>query len=118
MAMSPRELCAAARGLLSEPSAETVGLWPRASAVLARQALEDQMTIVLTKWVPGVERSPARTKLICLRQHLEDRELAERINHAWWALTGACHHRSYELPPAAVELEKWIEDVEALVGAG
>ena len=118
VSMSPRGLLEAARGLLTHPTAETVGLWPRAAAVLARQALETQVTIVLTKWIPGIENANARTKLICLQARMQDRELAERVNHAWWALTTACHHRSYELAPTAVELEKWIQDVEALVSVG
>ena len=115
--MSPRQLLEAARDLLSTPSSATAGLWPRAAAVLARQALEDQVTIILTKWVPGVEKSSSRTKLICLQSLLEDRDLAERVNHAWWALTTACHHRSYELPPTALELEQWMGAVEELIAA-
>lgn len=106
--MSPRQLLDAARELMAKPSPGTVGLWPRAAAVLARQALESQITIILTKWIPGVERANARTKLICLKARMQDRELAERANHAWWALTTACHHRSYELPPTVEELQRWL----------
>lgn len=116
--MSPRQLLGAARELMTKPSPGTVGLWPRAAAVLARQALENQMTIILTRWIPGVESANARTKLICLQARMQDRELAERANHAWWALTTACHHRSYELPPTAEELERWLGAVEELVSSG
>jgi len=113
--MSPAELLAEARDLVGRPSRGTAGLWPRAAAVLARQALEDQMTITLTKWISGIEDSSARTQLICLRSRLDDREMAEEVSHTWWALTNACHHRVYELPPTATELERWIKATQNFI---
>ena len=38
--MTSAEILERATGLLHHPTAETAGLWPRATAVLARQALE------------------------------------------------------------------------------
>jgi hypothetical protein len=109
VAMSPRELLDAAQELLTKSIEGTAGLWPRAAAVLIRQALEDQMTIILTKSVPGAHESSARTKLICLQSELDDVTLAEEVAHAWWALTAACHRRTYDLAPTADELQRWLE---------
>ena len=41
--MTPEELLAAARRLVERPDAVTAGVWPRAAALLARQALEVAM---------------------------------------------------------------------------
>jgi len=38
--MTPTDLLAAARRLLDRPDAKTAAIWPRAAALLARQALE------------------------------------------------------------------------------
>lgn len=115
VAMSPRDLLDAAQELLTRPIEGTAGLWPKAAAVLIRQALEDQMTIILTKSIPGVHESSARTKLICLQSMLDDQELAEAVSHAWWALTTACHHRAYDLAPSAEELQRWLNTSRRLV---
>lgn len=112
--MSPRELLDAAQELLIKPIEGTAGLWPRAAAVLIRQALEVQMTIILTKSVPGTHESSARTKLICLQSELDDEALAEEVAHAWWALTTACHHRAYDLAPTADELQGWLQTARRL----
>jgi len=37
------------------------------------------------------------------------------VNLAWWALSRACHHGSYELPPTAPELESLIDVVRRFV---
>lgn len=118
VAMSPRELLDAARELLIKPVAGTTGLWPRATAVLIRQALEDRMTIILTKRIPGVYESSSRTKLICLQSELDDARLAQEVAHAWSALTIACHHRGYDLAPTADELQGYLETVSKLCESG
>lgn len=115
VAMSPKNLLDAAQELLARPIKGSAGLWPRAAAALIRQALEDQMTIILTRTIPGVQESSARTKLICLQSELDDRELAEEVAHAWWALTTACHHRVYELAPTAEELQRWLDTTRRLI---
>ena len=38
--MTPHELLAAARALMQRPDAAAAGIWPRAAALLARQAIE------------------------------------------------------------------------------
>jgi hypothetical protein len=110
--LSTKEILDRATDLLRRPTAETAGLWPRASAVLARQALERGLIESLSPKVPGIERANVRAQLLCLQAFLENREVAHEVNLAWWALTRACHHLSYELPPTAPELETWIGVVD------
>jgi hypothetical protein len=115
--VTTRELLYRAIDLLERPSADTVGLWPRATAVLARQALERGLTDVLSAKVGGIQRASVRAQLLCLRIFLEDTATADEVNLAWWALTRACHHHSYELPPTAAELRALIDTVDRFVEA-
>ena len=59
--------------------------------------------------------APVRVQLLCLQSYLEDTETAHEVNLAWWALSQACHHGSYELPPTAPELEALIDVVRRFV---
>lgn len=115
--VTTRELLYRAIDLLERPTSETVGLWPRATAVLARQALERGLTDVLSAQVEGIQRAPVRAQLLCLRILLDDTATADEVNVAWWALSRACHHLSYELPPTAAELRAWIEVVDRFLEA-
>jgi hypothetical protein len=112
-----RELLYRASDLLERPTSGTVGVWPRAAAVLARQALERGLSEVLFAQVQGIQRAPVRAQLLCLRILLEDTATADEVNVAWWALSRACHHLSYELPPTAAELRVWIDVVDRFVEA-
>ena len=109
--VSTRELLYRASDLLERPTWGTVGVWPRAAAVLARQALERGLTEVLSAQVQGIQRAPVRSQL------LYDTATADEVNVAWWALSRACHHLSYELPPTAAELRTWIDVVDRFVEA-
>jgi len=105
--MTPTELLAAAQRLLDRPDAKTAGIWPRAAALLARQALD-------AYWrSKGLKLATLGTKpqLICLQAYFADRSLAGRASHAWSALTQACHHHPYELPPSHGELSRWLASV-------
>jgi hypothetical protein len=104
-----------ARGLLRFEDPAMAGVWPRASAILARNALE---TTVLRLWerrALDLQKSTMRAQLICLRTYLGDRDLATRVGHAWSALSAACHHHYYELAPTAAELETWFAVVDEMV---
>ena len=62
------ELPTAARRLIERPDAATAGVWPRAAALLARQALELAMAGL---WAgqpaaAGLDRSSMRSQLLCL----------------------------------------------------
>jgi hypothetical protein len=85
--------------------------------VLVRQALERGLTEVLSSKVEGIQRAPIRAQLLCLRILLDDTATADEVNVAWWALSRACHHLSYELPPTAAELRAWVDVVDRFVEA-
>src|SRR6185503_7792901 len=105
---TPTELLAMARQLLERASPETAGLWPRAAALLGRQALEQAIDDFWHARKMPLESCPTRQQLICLREYLGDPDLAGRVHHAWQALSRASHHHPYELPPTAAELHGWI----------
>ena len=110
----PIHLLNLARSMMRVPRADLVGAWPRASAILGRQALEIALDQLWARAAPGVETASARAQLTCLPEYV-DAELASRIRYAWHALSTACHHHAYELPPIASELNGWLDDVEALI---
>jgi hypothetical protein len=110
------KMVAAARDLLERVDPMTAGLWPRAAALLARQALESTLDALWHIRAPGLEQCSARAQLICLPSYLgADEELAERVSYTWAALSRACHHHPYELSPTSSELHEWIGTVERLV---
>jgi len=111
------DLLDGARRLLSRQDAATAGLWPRASALLGRQALEQAVDRYWAEQGIALDRCSARAKLICLGERHADRDLAARVGHAWQALSRACHHHPYELPPTASELALWLDVVERFRGA-
>jgi len=110
--LSPAELLEKARELCWRADDATAGLWPRAAALLARQALEDALDRywAATKW-EDISKCPTATQLACLWQ-LADRELAELVSSTWAALSSACHIHPYELAPTASELLSWVQAVE------
>lgn len=114
--MTPGELLTAARELIGRPDASTAGVWPRTSALLARQALQD---VITSRWsalseTRGLGQAKMRSQLICLPSFL-DPVLARQVTYTWAALSNACHYHPYELAPTAPELDGWINDVTALV---
>lgn len=114
----PAELIALSRGLLSRTDPETAGLWPRASALLARQALESALDRYWTARGVALDACPTLPQLVCLSRYLDDADLAGQVRHAWNALSDACHHHAYDLAPTAEELGALLEVVEAFAGAG
>lgn len=110
------ELVALSRGLLSRTDPETAGLWPRASALLARQALESALDRYWAARGLVFDTYSRRAQLICLARYADDSDMAGRVHHAWNALSDACHHHAYELAPTAQELAALIDTVEELIG--
>jgi hypothetical protein len=110
-------LVSAARDLVRNEGAATAGLWPRAAALLARQGLELAMARLWDVTAPGLEKASARCQLLCLGNMLNDRELGGRATLTWNSLSDACHHRVYELPPTANELNSALETVWDLAEA-
>lgn len=110
----PHVLVGLARATIQDSSPELIGIWPRAAAILARQALEIALDQFWSKVAPGVENASARAQLICLGEYI-DPQLASRIRYTWHGLSVACHHHAYELPPTAAELDSWLSDIENLL---
>ncbi len=110
---SPSELLRAADYLLSEASDASVGRWPRAVAILCRQALEGSLYDFWRVKAPGVEGASERAQLLCVRTYVSA-GLAARAEHTWTCLSRACHQHTYELAPTASELAGWLENVDAL----
>jgi hypothetical protein len=108
-------LLAVAAALLDRDVEGAPGVWPRACAFLGRQAVE--LAVAETWAARGLALSDAsmRAQLLCLGPILGDDELAGAASHAWWALTQACHHRSYELSPTREELGAWLTSVGELI---
>jgi hypothetical protein len=106
-----------ARQLLDRASPETAGLWARAAALLGRQALEIAVDDYWSARKIPLSSCPTLQQLICLREYVHDADLAGRVHHAWNALSRACHHHPYELPPSASELDSWLEAVERWAAA-
>jgi hypothetical protein len=100
--------------LYSDPT--TGGRWPRAAALLARQALEISLDDCWRAVAPGLEHASSRAQFLCLRRYMNE-DTAERAYFAWTVLSRACHHHVYELAPTAEELTRWIDDVEEVTTA-
>ena len=114
--MTPAETLAVAQQLLERPDARTAGLWPRAAALLARQALEETLDAFWVSRKVALAGVSTRPQLICLGHYMEDEAQAAAVRHAWNALSRACHHHAYEVAPTAEELGGWIGTVSAFVG--
>ena len=110
-------LVSAARDLIRDDDIATAGLWPRAAALLVRQGLELAMARLWEVTAPGLERTSTRCQLLCVGDMLNDRQLGGRATLTWQSLSNACHHRAYELPPTASELNVALEMVWDLAEA-
>ena len=113
-AMSPREIALAARRLLEDAGALPRGTWPRAVAVLARQAVEAAVAQRLAARAPGLEQCSRATQFHCLR-YVDDSADAVLAHQTWAVLSHACHHHAYDLAPTAGELRAWLDDVDRVV---
>jgi hypothetical protein len=114
--VTAEELLAAARRLIERPDAATAGVWPRAAALLARQALELALAGL---WAArpaaaGLDGSSMRSQLLCLTAYL-DADTATRAAYLYAALSRACHYHLYELAPTATELTRWINETTDVV---
>ena len=114
MSLDQASLLVVARDLLHRPARATAGLWPRATALVTRQALEATLDEFWQTRAPQVSDAPTHAQLLCLRRYLGDEDLAGRVAWAWASLSRACHHHAYDMPPSSTELAGWIEVVEDL----
>jgi hypothetical protein len=102
-----------ARYLLDHGSAATAGVWPRASALLARHALEQLLEEYWSLAAPSlVATRNVRAQLIALRGYAPVSASASPVSAAYAGLCRGCHHHPYELPPTRAELDWLIGTVE------
>jgi hypothetical protein len=111
----PTELLKIARTVLKQGAGRTAGSRKRASALLARQALERAVREVWQSRGVPIGSCPTRARLLCLSLHVPA-DVSRGAYHAWERLSDACHHHPYELGPSVEELESWIASVEGLCG--
>ena len=104
-AVAPEELLAAAGRLVEHPDAGTAGVWPRAAALLARQAIEQAMAGLWAgrPGAAGLSDGTMRSQLLCLTAYV-DEDVATRAAYLSAALSRVCHYHPYELAPTASEL--------------
>jgi hypothetical protein len=114
--MTPEDLLTEARRLVEHPDAATAGVWPRASALLARQALEQAMAGLWAAQpeAEGLSNGTMRSQLLCLNAYVGD-DVATRAAYLSAALSRACHYHPYELAPTAAELTGWLDETADLV---
>jgi hypothetical protein len=114
--MTPDELLAAAKGLMQRPDTLITGIWPRAAALLARQALEAAMAELWASkpQAADMSRCTMRSQLLCLTAYL-DPGTASRAAYVFAALSRACHYHPYELAPTAAELTSWLDQATQIV---
>src|SRR6476661_4034891 len=110
MTASPAELLAEAERLLTSRSADLRGTWPRAVALLTRQALEQTLDDLWRWKAPGTQMVSRRAQLLCLGPYIGDEELARDVRYAWAALSRACHHHPYD-----VAVKNELADVRSVV---
>lgn len=114
---SAADLLAMAEAVMTRATPSTAGLWPRAAALLARQALETALDDYWQTRGLALGRCGTRQQLICLREYLPSEEAAGRVYEAWATLTRACHHQPYELAPTVAELGALLTTVRGLLPA-
>jgi hypothetical protein len=114
--MRPQELLTAAMRLMRRNDAGTAGIWPRAAALLARQALELAMAEMWAAkpQATGLSRCSMRSQILCLAAYL-DPDTATRAAYLSAALSHACHYHPYELAPTAAELTGCLDQAAQVV---
>lgn len=113
--MKSEELLGAAEVVLQRRDFTLNGAWPRAVALLSRQALEQALDEFWETKLPGMRAASRRTQMSCLSMFEADQSLTQGVTTSWAALSRACHHHPYELSPTAEELSGWLHHVTRLV---
>jgi hypothetical protein len=107
------EQLAWARRMLDHAEASTAGVWPRASALLARHALEELLDEFWAVHAPSlVQARNRRAQMVSLRGYPPVADAVASVRVAYAGLSAGCHHHPYELPPTRAELDGLIAVVE------
>jgi hypothetical protein len=86
----------------------------RSAAVLARQALEQNVDARVARLAPGIGRASMKSRLVIL-QRLGDERIGQLARTAWDGLTQACHQHSYEIQPSTLEVRQLIGMVARVI---
>jgi hypothetical protein len=107
--VTPAELLAEARRLAGPAGAALGTTAPRASALLARTALERSI------WglYPQLDGVTGRPLVLLLPRLLKAPGNTAAL--AWGRLSAASHHHVYDLPPTDAELALLLHDVERVI---
>ncbi|MGP3756168.1 hypothetical protein [Streptomyces sp. IBSNAI001] len=118
MTVHAHELATTAGQLLSSPGGITYTTAPgtraRAASALLRLALDEAMDTFWRDVSPTMTRATGRTKALCLEWYTSP-SVARQWYAVWSALSAACHHHIYELPPTPSEVRVWHQDVTELL---
>lgn len=112
--MSPQQLLDAAADLLAQPAPSMRRCWQRGCACLTRLALERGLRRYWERVAPSVAGRPMRHQLLAL-PIFAGAEVAATARAAWYGLSRAMHHHTYELAATAAELQGWHRDVMSLL---
>jgi len=113
--MTPKERLDVAERLLERSGGALVGLWPRACAVLVRQALEGAVDRVLREEVPGSQAANWRVKFLCLGRAIGDERKARELAYVWGRLSEVLHRGGGAMGASEVQLRGWVERVRGVV---
>lgn len=86
----------------------------RGAAVIARQVLEQTVERRCRELAGDTDRASARSKLILVSE-LADPVFSTAAQTAWYGLSRACHHHSYELTPGFAEIRALTGLVRSLI---
>jgi hypothetical protein len=114
---TPEALLRTAEVVMTRPDSVWGGVWPRAAALLTRQAREDGVDRVWVGRLANMRAASMKAQMICLLEYLGDRAVARRVYATWYALSNACHAHPFDLAPTAEELRGWGEVVGKLLVA-
>jgi hypothetical protein len=106
------EQLAWARRMLDHADAATAGVWPRASALLARHALEELLEEFWAVHAPLLVTANRRAQMVALRGYPAVADAVASLRVAYAGLSAGCHHHPYELPPTRAELDGLLVTVE------
>ena len=95
---------------MQRPDAPVDGIWPRAAALFARQALEAAMGELWAskRQAAALSGCSMRSQELCLTAYL-DPATASRTAYLLAVLSQACHYHPYELASTAAELTGWLD---------
>ena len=111
--MNSLQLLQSAQWVL-DSTTENQKWWPRAVALLTRQALESALKEWWLSNSPGGQTASFRAQLLCFVQENPISD-ARNTGYLWASLSRACHYNGYELPPTAQELKSWLKEVERVI---